>query len=117
MFDWICALTVDCLTCQNNKPKAKHKIDVPSEENHGEAIPFGTVHIDHKGYLHPPSTPKLHCLLGIDAITCFWLVYLITNTRTQTVINTIEKWMLFFRATQSIPHDRATAFINKEIIN
>ena len=25
MFDWICALTADCLTCQNNKPKPKHR--------------------------------------------------------------------------------------------
>ena len=25
MFDWICALTADCLTCQNNKPKQKHR--------------------------------------------------------------------------------------------
>ena len=32
MFDWIFALTVDCLTCQNNKPKPKHKNEVPLEE-------------------------------------------------------------------------------------
>ena len=28
MFDWICALTADCLTCQNNKPKPKHRNEV-----------------------------------------------------------------------------------------
>ena len=32
MFDWICALTADCLTCQNNKPKPKHRNEVPLEE-------------------------------------------------------------------------------------
>ena len=25
MFDWICARTADCLNCQNNKPKPKHR--------------------------------------------------------------------------------------------
>ena len=25
MFDWICALTADFITCQNNKPKPKHR--------------------------------------------------------------------------------------------
>ena len=32
MFDWIRALTADCLTCQNNRPKPKHWNDVPLEE-------------------------------------------------------------------------------------
>ena len=32
MFGWICALTADCLTCQNNKPKPKHRNEVPVEE-------------------------------------------------------------------------------------
>ena len=32
MFDWICALTADCLACQNNKPKPKHLNEVPLEE-------------------------------------------------------------------------------------
>ena len=31
MFDWICALTADCLTCRNNKPKPKHRNEVPLE--------------------------------------------------------------------------------------
>ena len=39
MIDWICALTADCLTCQNNKPQPKHRNDIPSEENHDETIP------------------------------------------------------------------------------
>ena len=32
MFDWVCALTADCLTCQNNKPKPKHRNEVPLEK-------------------------------------------------------------------------------------
>ena len=32
MFDWTCALTVDCLACQNSKPKPKHLNEVPLEE-------------------------------------------------------------------------------------
>ena len=44
MFDWICALTADCLTCQNNKPKPKHKNEVPLEEWQNETVPFRTTH-------------------------------------------------------------------------
>ena len=29
MFDWICALTADCLICQKSKPKPKHQNEVP----------------------------------------------------------------------------------------
>ena len=32
MFDWMCALTADCLTCQNNKHKPEHRNEVPPEE-------------------------------------------------------------------------------------
>ena len=32
IFDWICALTANRLTCQNNKPKPKHRNEVPLEE-------------------------------------------------------------------------------------
>ena len=32
MFDWICALTADCLTCQKNKPQPIHRKEVPMEE-------------------------------------------------------------------------------------
>ena len=41
MFDWICAVTADCLTCQNNKPKPKHRNEVPLEEWQNQTIPFG----------------------------------------------------------------------------
>ena len=32
MLGWICALTADCLTCQNNKPKSKYRNEVPLEQ-------------------------------------------------------------------------------------
>ena len=51
MFDWICALTADCLTCQNNKPTPKHANEVPLEEWQIKTIPFRTVHIDNRGPL------------------------------------------------------------------
>ena len=52
MFDWIRALTADCLTCQNNKPKPKQRNEVPLEEWKNETVPFRTIH---KAPLHPPS--------------------------------------------------------------
>ena len=62
MFDWICALTADYLTCQNNKPKPKHRNEVPLEEWQNETVPFRTKHIDHKGPIHPTSAGNVHCL-------------------------------------------------------
>ena len=73
MSDWICALTADRLTCQNNKPKPKHMNEVPLEEWQNETNPFRTIHIDHKGPLHPPSNRNLDCLLVIDAFSRFLL--------------------------------------------
>ena len=63
IFDWICALTADCLTCQNNKPKPNHRNEVSLEESQNETVLFRTVHIDHKGPLHPTSASNVHCLL------------------------------------------------------
>ena len=117
MFDWICALTADCLTCQNNKPKPKQRNEVPLEEWQNETIPFRTIHIDHKGPLHPPSNRNLHCLLVIDAFSRFLMVYPVTNTGAQATISAVEKWIHSFGIPQSIVHDRGTAFINTEFIN
>ena len=117
MFDWICALTADCLTCQNNKPKPKHRNEVPLEEWQNETNPFRTIHIDHKGPLHPPSNRNLHCLLAIDAFSRFLMVYPVTNTGAQATISAVEKWIHSFGIPQYIVHDRGTAFINTEFIN
>ena len=116
MFDWICALTADCLSCQNNKPKPKHRNEVPLEEWQNEIVPFRTIHIDHKGPLHPPSNRNIHCLLVIDAFFRFLMVYPVTNTGNQATISAVENWIDSFGIPQSIVHDRGTAFINTEII-
>ena len=117
MFDWICALTANCLTCQNNKPQPKHKNEVPLEEWQNKTIPFRKIHIDHKGPLHPPSNRNLHCLLVIDAFSRFLMVYPVTNTGAQATISAVEKWIHSFGIPQSIVHDRGTAFLNTEFIN
>ena len=115
MFDWICALTADCLTCQNNKPKRKHRSTLEQWQN--ETVPFRTFHIDHKGPIYPPSNRNLHCLLVIDAFSRFLMVYPVTNTGAQATISAVEKWILSFGIPQSFVHDRGTAFINTEFIN
>ena len=117
MFDWICALTADCLTCQNNKPKPKYRNEVPLEEWQNETVPFRTIHIDHKGPLHPPSNRNFHCLLVIDAFSRSLMVYPVTNTGAQATISAVEKWIHSFGIPQSIVHDRGTAFIKTEFIN
>ena len=117
MFDWICALTDECLTSQNSKPKPKHRNEVPLDEWLNETTPFRTIHIDYKGHLHPPSNRNLHCLLVIDAFSRFLMVYPITNSGAQANISAVEKWIHPFGIPQSIVHDRGIAFINADFIN
>ena len=117
MFNWICALTADCFTGQKNKPKPKHQIEVPLEEWQNKTVPFRTVHMDHKGPLHPTSASNMHCLLVIDAFSKFLIVYPVRNTTTLATLSAVEKWILSFRIPSPITHDRGTAFINTEFIN
>ena len=112
MFDWICAPTADCLTCQKNKPKPKLRKAVPMEEWLNET----TNHMDHKGPLHPPSNRNLHCLFVFDAFSRFLMVYPVTNTGAQATISAVEK-LIWFGIPQSIVHDRGTAFINTNFKN
>ena len=116
MFDWICALTADCLACQNNKPKPKHLNEVPLEEWPGDTAPFCAIHIDQKGPLHPPSNRYTHCLLIIDSFSRFLMVYPITNAGAQATI-AVQKWILHFGTPQSIIHDRGTVFLNTDFVN
>ena len=117
MFGWICALTGDCLNCQNNKPKPKHQSEVPLEEWKNETFPFRTIDIDHKGSMHPTSASSVHCLLIVDAFSRFLMVYPLRNKTTLATISAVEKWILAFRIPQSIIHDRGNTFINTEFIN
>ena len=117
MFDWICALTGDCLTCQNNKPKPKHKIEVPLEKWQNETTPFRTIHIDHKGLLHPPNNRNLHCLLVIHAFSRFLMVYPVRNTGAHATISAVERLIHSLGIPQSVVHDRGTAFVNTDFVN
>ena len=117
MFDWICAFTADCLTCQNNKPKPKHKNEVPLDEWKIEIAPFRTIHIEHKGLLHQSSNRNLHCLLVIDAFFCSLMVYPVISNGAQATISAVEKWIHSLGISQSFVHDRGTAFINTEFKN
>ena len=117
MFDWICALTDDCLTGQNNKPKPKHRNEVPLEEWQNEIVLFQTIHIDHKGPPHPPSNRNVPCLLVIDAFYRFLMPYPVTNTGAQATFSAVKKWIHLFGISQSMVHDRGTAFINTQFIN
>ena len=107
----------DCLTCQNNKPKPKHSDEIPLEEWQSDTIPFRTIHIDHKGPLHPPSKRNLHCLLIIEAFSRFLMVYPVTNTGAQATISSVDKWIHSFGIPASIVHGRGMVFNNAEFIN
>ena len=90
MLNWICALTADCLHSQNNKPKPKHRKEVPLEEWQNETIPFRTIHIDHKVPPCPRSNRNLHCLLVNHAFSRFLMVYIVANTGAQATISAVE---------------------------
>ena len=117
MFDWICALTADCLACQNYKPRPKHLNEVPLEKWQGDTAQFCAMHIDHKGPLQPPSNQNTHCLLLVDSFLRFLMVYPVTKTGAQATIAAVEKWILLFGIPQSIIHDRGTAFLNTDFVN
>ena len=46
LFDYVCALNADCLTCQNKKPQPKHRDEVLLEEWQNRTAPFRSIHID-----------------------------------------------------------------------
>ena len=117
MFDWICALTADCLACQNNKTRPKHINEVPLEEWQGDTAPFCAINIDHKGPLNPPSNRNIHCLLIGDSFSRFLMVYAIANTGAKATVAAVEKWILHFGIPQSIIHDRGTAFLKTDFVN
>ena len=117
VFDWICALTADCIACQNKKPKPKHLKEVPLEEWQGDSAPFCAINIDHKGPLHPPSSRNTHCLLIVDSFSRFLMVYPVINTGAQATIAAVEKWILHLGIPQSIIHDRGAAFLNTDFVN
>ena len=98
MFDWICALTADCLTCQNIKPKPKHRNEDPLEEWKNGTVPFRSVQIDQKGPPHPTSANNVHCVLIIDAFSQFLKVYPVRNTTTLATIRAVKKWILFLKS-------------------
>ena len=77
-------------------------------------VPFHTIHIDHKGPIHPTSAGNVHCILIIDAFSRFLMVYPVRNTTALASITAVEKWILSIGIPQSISHDRGTAFINTE---
>ena len=111
IFDWICVLTANSLTRQNNEPKPKHRNEVPLEYWQKETSPFRTIHIHHKGVLHPPSNQNLHWLLVIDAFSRFLMRCPLTNTGAQTNKSVVENWIYSFDIPQSFVHNRGTAFI------
>ena len=117
MFDWICALTANCLTCQNNKPKPEQRNEVTLGKWQNEAVPFGTIHIDHKGPLLPPRNRNLHCLLVIDAFSCFLIAYPVTNTGAQFTVSPVEKWIQSIETLHCIVHKGGTGFIFTDFIN
>ena len=114
MFDWFFTLTAVCLTCQKNKPKAKHRKEVPLEEWQKETTPIRTIHIDHRRPLHAPSNRNLPCFLVISAFCRFFVVYPVKTTGAQTTLSTSEKFIGSFGNPQATVHYQGTALTNAE---
>ena len=82
-----------------------------------KTVPFRTIHIDHKGPIHPSSNRNLRCLLVIDACSRLLMVYPVTNTGAQATILAVEKSVHSFGILQSIVHDWGTASSNTDFVN
>ena len=91
MFDCICALTVDCLICQNDKLKPKHRDEVPLEEWQNET------QVDHKGPLHPRSNRNFPYLLFIVSIFHFLMLHpiIITGSQALTLLSKNKSTLLY----------------------
>ena len=87
-----------CLTCHNNKPKPKHRNEFQLEEWQNETVPFGTIHIDHRGPIHPTSASNVHCLLIVDAFSRLLMVYPVSKRTALATISAVEKWILFLES-------------------
>ena len=117
LFDWICALTANCLTCQNDKPKPKHRNEVPLEQSKNETVPFRTVHIDHKGPHHRTRSSNVRFILIFETFLRVLVLYPVHSTTALGTTSAVEKWILSFRTPQSIIHNSGTIFINTEFVN
>ena len=93
-YNWIVKLIEDCIESQTNKTK-RHDLDETPMEQWGElqTTPFKTIHIDHKGPLHPSSNSNTHCLVEVDAFSRFIGAYPVRDTGAQTTLNALEKWI------------------------
>ena len=115
-YKWIVYLIEDCIECQTNKTKRHDLHEAPLEQwGELETTPFKTIHIDHKGPLHPSSN-STHCLVVVDAFSRFIGAYPVRNTGAQTTINALEKWITTYGIPQKIVHDNGSAFINSDFI-
>ena len=92
MFDWICALTADCVTGHSDKPKPKHSIEVPMEYWQNDTLSFCTIHIERKGTLHSSNNRNRRCMLVNDSYLRLNMVYPGTNANAQATKPAIEKW-------------------------
>ena len=115
MFDWKCALTADCLTCQNNKPKLKHRNDVSLEERRKGTTPHSPHRLQR--IYHLPSKRKIHCLLVIVAFSRSLMLFPVANTGAQTTFSAVEKLIHSFGIPQFVVHGRGAAFIKTDFIN
>ena len=108
----------DCIECQTNKRKIYHFNGAPLEQwGELKTSPIKTKHIDHKGPLRPSSKSKTHCFVVVNAFSRFLGAHLVIDTRAQTTINALRKWITSNAFTQKIVHGNGSAFKNNDSIN
>ena len=117
-YKWIVYLIEDCIECQTNKTK-RHDLHGAPLELWGklETTPFKTLHIDHKGPLRPSSNSNTHFLVVVDAFPRYLGAYPVRDTRAQTTINALGKWITAYGIPQKTVHDNCSAVINSDFFN
>ena len=117
MFDWICALTADCLTCQNNKPKPKHGTKFHWKISKTKQFLFALCTSITKDLFTQLELVTCTVFLIVDAFFRFLMLYPVRNTTALAIITAVEKRILSLGIPESIIHDRGTAFIKTEFIS
>ena len=113
MFDWICALTADCLTCQKNKPKPKHRNEVPLKN--GKTRLFFS-----RRFILTTKDLYTHQVTATFIASWFLIHWCYTQLQTlerKLLSLPLRTWIHFFEIPQLIVHDWGTALIIINFIN
>lgn len=102
-----------CIYCKNIHGKKEGKLfPIPKY-----ARPFHTLHIDHVGPFVKTTQKNTYLLVTVDSFTKFVFISPVKNTKSQIVINELDKIFKIFGNPRRIICDAGSAFTSKLFVN